>query len=137
MLVNCARSVPIKRFVRNATAIFLISVVLTGCVVRPQNVPPIPTNKDFSQHSCEKLDGEARRLESEYWKIRNSNHKDVRQWMGRINGEAEAVTQAIRLRQCKVCAPAIIYRPQGQKNRGTEMPKIIHWPVETGCPSAR
>jgi hypothetical protein len=80
----------------------LFSLALAGCGINPQKQIAIPTTKNFNAMGCEQLGVEKQRIESSYVSLRFKIHHGTQHAIRELNGETQAINDAIRLNGCRL-----------------------------------
>lgn len=81
---------------------FCAVLLCGGCQVSPQRVTPIEPTQSFAGLDCSNLGTEVERIDAAYAELRWSNKAGTRDRVARLNGEAIAVNDAIRVNGCNL-----------------------------------
>jgi hypothetical protein len=82
--------------------------LMSGCApLYPAQVSAVPPERDFSKLSCEQLAAEGARLTETYEQMRGTMKSNTRNVYARLNGEARAVNDSIRINGCRIASVEI------------------------------
>jgi hypothetical protein len=81
--------------------------VMSGCALYPSQVSAIAPERDFSKLSCEQLAAEGARITENYEQMRGTMKSNTRNVYARLNGEARAVNDSIRINGCRIASVEI------------------------------
>jgi hypothetical protein len=82
-------------------------LLLAGCMIRFDDIAPVPTDRNFTQLDCNALASEKARIEAGLNAQIKQHAPGTKKAVGELKGEAEAATAAIAVNRCAV-APVVV-----------------------------
>lgn len=83
-------------------AAVIFAFALTACGVNPVSAPELPATRTFADLDCAGLDAERLRIEGTFRELRWSSKPVTRRIFGQLKGDARAVDDQIRMKNCQI-----------------------------------